>query len=195
MHRIDRLDAEILTRLSVNARTGIAELATELGVSRTTVQLRLRRLEEEGVLVGFRPIIDLAAVGMPIQAMVTLEIDQRVMASIVRGLQRLPEVLEVRIQAGREDLQVHVAIPSLEDLQELTAAIVQIDGVRKTTSTFTVSTPIQHRIEPLLRKITQDAGWGRSTPAPTATRPHPVRSGQGLGEDERGGRTRGTPSP
>jgi DNA-binding Lrp family transcriptional regulator len=163
---IDQLDVEILARLSVNARVGIAELAAELGVSRTTVQLRIRRLEDEGVLLGFDPIIDLAAIGMPVQALVTLEIDQRLMGSIVRGLQRLPEVLEVRIQAGREDLMVHVAIPSLEGHQELTAAIVQIEGVRKTTSTFTVSTPIRHRVEPLLRKLTKDTGWGRSTPGP-----------------------------
>ena len=166
MATIDQLDVEILTRLAANARVGIAELATTLGVSRNTVQLRLRRLEEVGVLIGFQPIIDLAAIGMPIQATVTLEIDQRLMTPIIRGLQRLPEVLEVRIQAGREDLMVHVAIPSLEGLQALTAAVVEIDGVRKTTSTFTVATPIPHRIEPLLRKVTKDAGWGRSTPAP-----------------------------
>ena len=166
---IDRLDVEILARLTSNARVGIAELATELGVSRTTVQLRIRRLEEEGILRGFQPVIDLAAVGMPVQALVTLEIDQRVMSPIIRGLQLLPEVLEVRIQAGREDLLVHVAIGSLEELQKLTAAIVEIDGVRKTTSTFTVATPIPFRVEPLLRQLTKDAGWGRSTPAPHST--------------------------
>lgn len=166
MPTIDRLDVEILTRLTTNARAGIAELAANLGVSRTTIQLRLRRLEEEGILVGFQPVINLAAIGMRVQALVTLEIDQRTMSTIVGGLQSLPEVLEVRIQAGREDLLVHVAIGSLEGLQALTAAIVQIDGVRKTTSTFTVSTPIPYRVEPLLRKLTKDAGWGRSTPAP-----------------------------
>lgn len=162
---IDRLDVQILGRLTVNARAGVAELASALGVSRATVQQRIRRLEDEEILVGFQPIINLAAVGMPVQAMVTLEIDQRLMASIVRGLQALPEVLEVRIQAGREDLLVHVAIESLEELQRLTAAIVDLDGVRKTTSTFTVSTPVPRRVQPLLDKITKDAGWGRSTPA------------------------------
>ena len=166
MPTIDRLDVEILVRLSENARIGVAELASALGVSRATVQQRLRRLEDDGILLGFRPVIDLAAVGMPIQAVVTLEIDQRLMAPILRGLQALPEILEVRIQAGREDLVVHVALGSLEALQQLTAAVVQIDGVRKTTSTFTVSTPVPHRVEPLLRKITAEAGWGRSTPAP-----------------------------
>lgn len=166
MATIDRLDVEILVRLSANARVGIAELAADLGVSRTTVQLRLRRLEDDGILVGFKPIIDLTRIGAPVQALVTLEIDQRAMSAIVRGLQRLPEVLEVRIQAGREDLLLHVAIASLEELQTLTAAIVAIEGVRKTTSTFTVATPIPHRVEPLLRKVTMGAGWGRSTPTP-----------------------------
>lgn len=166
MSTLDQLDVEVLGKLTENARTGVAELAAELGVSRNTVQLRLRRLESEKILLGFQPIIDLSTVGMPVQALVTLDIDQRVMGPIVRGLQSLPEVLEVRIQAGREDLLVHVAIGSLEDLQALTAAIVEIEGVRKTTSTFTVATPIPYRVQPLLNQITKGTGWGRSTPAP-----------------------------
>jgi DNA-binding Lrp family transcriptional regulator len=167
MGTIDRLDVEILAKLTANARAGIAELASELGVSRATVHLRIRRLEEDGILIGFLPLIDLSALGLAVQALVSLEIDQREMGPIVRGLQSLPEVLEVRIQAGREDLLVHVAIPTLEALQRLTAAIVEISGVRKTTSTFTVSTPIPYRVQPLLNEITKDAGWGRSTPAPS----------------------------
>jgi DNA-binding Lrp family transcriptional regulator len=166
MATIDRLDVELLSRLTENARVGVAELATALGVSRTTVQHRLRRLEEERILVGFQPIIDLTVIGLPVQALVSLEIDQRVMPAIIDGLRGLPEVLEVRIQAGREDLLVHVAIASLEELQRLTASIVELTGVRKTTSTFTVSTPIPYRVLPLLVEVTRHAGWGRSTPAP-----------------------------
>ena len=52
MATIDELDVEILARLTENARVGVAELAAELGVSRTTVNLRLKRLEEDGVLLG-----------------------------------------------------------------------------------------------------------------------------------------------
>jgi DNA-binding Lrp family transcriptional regulator len=168
---IDRLDVEILGRLEDAARAGVAEIAAALGVSRATVQQRLRRLHEEGVLRGYQPNIDLDAVGLTVHALVSLEIDQRVMGRIVRGLAALPEVLEVRIQAGREDLLVSVAIESLEALQSLTAAIVGIDGVRKTTSTFTVATPVPYRSQPLLEKVTATAGWGRSTPAPQPTRP------------------------
>jgi hypothetical protein len=103
-----------------------------------------------------------------VRALVSLEIDQRLMPSIVRGLQALPTVLEVRIQAGRGDLLVQVAIGSLEEHQKLTAAIVAIDGVRKTTSTFTVSTPVPYRVQPLLNEVARGTGWGRSTPAPPA---------------------------
>ncbi|MCW2840042.1 MAG: Lrp/AsnC family transcriptional regulator [Aeromicrobium sp.] len=166
MNSIDRLDAEILDRLTANARAGIAELASELGVSRATIQTRIRRLEETGVLLGFRPIIDLSAVGMPVQALISLELDQRKMPEVVKGLEKLPEVLEIKIQAGREDLLVYVAISSLEALQILTASIVDIEGVRKTTSTFSVATPVPYRVQPLLDHITAGSGWGRSTPAP-----------------------------
>ena len=57
-------------------------------------------------------------------------------------------------------------VASLEELQRLTASIVELAGVRKTTSTFTVSTPIPYRVLPLLKDVTRHAGWGRSTPAP-----------------------------
>lgn len=118
------------------------------------------------VLLGYQPIIDLSSVGLVVPALVSLDIDQRVMSHIVDGLKALPEVLEVRIQTGREDLLVSVAMESLEALQVLTASIVAIEGVRKITSTFTVSTPVAHRTQPLLERLTAQAGWGRSTPAP-----------------------------
>jgi DNA-binding Lrp family transcriptional regulator len=102
---------------------------------------------------------------LPVQALISIELDQRLLADIIEGLEKIPEVLEVKIQAGREDLLVHVAISSLEALQVLTSAIVDIDGVRKTTSTFSVATPIPFRVQPLLEHVTSDAGWGRATPA------------------------------
>lgn len=164
MSTIDRLDAEIIRLLTADARAGVAEMAETLSVSRNTVQLRMNRLFDTGVL-SFRPIIDFAAVGLPLQALVSIELDQRLLDGIVRRLADLPEVVEVRIQAGREDILVPVAIASLAALQELTASIVAIEGVRKTTSTFHVSTPVPFRVQPLLQKLTEDAGWGRSTPA------------------------------
>lgn len=166
---VDRLDAMILGRLDRNGRMGIAQLATELGVSRNTVQARLRRLEESGVLRGFRPDVDLNRMGIPVQAWVSLEIDQRMLDGIARRLYDIPEVLEARTQAGRDDLVALVATPTVSDLQRIATDLLKIDGVRHTNTTLIINTVVPYRVRPLLDRYTSDSGWGRSTPPPRTT--------------------------
>lgn len=165
MISIDRLDSDILGKLTENARIGIAELASALGVARNTVQSRIRRLEESRVLVGFTPRIDLEAVGASVQAFIALELNQRKMSQVVEALIQFPHILEINTQLGREDLLIRVATPTHAVLQELTAHIIDIDGVRRTQSTLITSTPLPYRTQPLLDRLTVESGFGRSTPA------------------------------
>lgn len=164
MPRLDRLDAEIIGRLTRNARAGVVELASALGVARNTVQARLKRLEETGVLRGFRPDVDLEAIGVSVQAFVDVELDQRRMAYVVKAISEIPEVLEIITQAGREDLRVRVGAVTHAELQEVVVRIIDTDGVRHTTSTLAISTPLPYRVQPLLDKLTRRSGYGRSTP-------------------------------
>jgi DNA-binding Lrp family transcriptional regulator len=163
--RLDRLDAEIIGRLTRNARAGVVELAAALGVARNTVQARLKRLEDSGVVRGFRPDVDLEAIGVPVQAFVDVELDQRRMAYVVKEIAQIPEVLEIITQAGREDLRVRVGAVTHAELQEVVVRIIDTDGVRHTTSTLAISTPLPYRVQPLLDKLTRESGYGRSTPA------------------------------
>lgn len=167
MSSIDRLDSELLKRLHANARAGVAELAGQLGISRNTVLARLQRLEKAGILKGFTPVIDLDAAGLPVQAFVGLELDQRQMAQVIERLSEIPQVLEVTTQAGREDLLVKVAAATLADLQHAVARMIEISGVRHSNTTLSVSTPLPFRVQPLLDHLTSEAGWGRSTALPT----------------------------
>lgn len=162
---IDRLDADIIGRLAGNARIGIAELAGQLGVARNTVQSRLRRLEESGVLHGFRPVVDLEAVGVVAQAFVSIELEQRRLGEVVDALGLLPQVLEITTQAGREDLLVRVAAPSHAELQHVITQMIDTPGVRRTVTTMAVSTPLPYRTQPLLELLTRETGFGRATPA------------------------------
>lgn len=166
MISIDRLDSEIIGRLASHARPGIAELAGALGVARNTVQSRLRRLEESGVLAGLQPLIDLESVGVAVQAFVALELDQRRLARVVEDLTEIAHVLEINTQAGRDDLLVRVAAPTHRDLQEAVTRMIEVEGVRHTVTTMIVSTPLPLRTQPLLEHLTAEAGFGRSTPAP-----------------------------
>ena len=164
MLSIDRLDVELLEMLATDARAGVVELATTLGISRNTVQARLRRLEEGGLLTGYRPELKLGQAGVSMEAFIGLEVQQDKLASIVDSLIAKPQVLEIHATTGREDLLVRVATETQADLQQLIESVVGIAGVVHSTTTLALTTPLPYRAVPLLKYITRDAGWGRSTP-------------------------------
>jgi DNA-binding Lrp family transcriptional regulator len=166
MLSMDRLDFEILRKLTDDARTGVVELSSALGVSRNTVQSRVRRLEESGLLTGYQPSVDLAQAGLAVQAFVALEINQVGMSSVVDGLAQISQVLEVHATTGREDLLVRVATGTQAELQELVVRILAIPGVAHSSTTLALTTPLPYRVIPLLDEATRDTGWGRSTPRP-----------------------------
>jgi len=164
MLSIDRLDVELLEMLAGDARAGVVELASRLGISRNTVQARLRCLEEGGLLTGYRPELKLGQAGVSMEAFIGLEVQQGRLASIVNALTAMPQVLEIHATTGREDLLVRVATETQADLQQLIETIVGIAGVVHSTTTLALTTPLPYRAVPLLKHITRDAGWGRSTP-------------------------------
>jgi DNA-binding Lrp family transcriptional regulator len=164
MLSIDRLDVELLELLAADARAGVVDLASRLGISRNTVQARLRRLEAGGLLTGYRPELKLAQAGVSVEAFIGLEVQQGRLASIVDALMAMPQVLEIHATTGREDLLVRVATETQADLQQLIEGIVGTAGVVHSTTTLALTTPLPYRAVPLLRHITRDAGWGRSTP-------------------------------
>lgn len=164
---IDRLDVKLLEMLARDARMGVVELASTLGISRNTVQSRLRRLEQGGLLVGYRPEIDLAQAGIATQAFIGLEVQQGRLSSIVDALAEIPQVLEIHATTGREDLLVRVASQTQAALQQLIEQIVAVPGVVHSTTTLALTTPLPYRVVPLLKDMARDAGWGRSTPTTT----------------------------
>ncbi|MGB3773504.1 MAG: Lrp/AsnC family transcriptional regulator [Rhodococcus sp. (in: high G+C Gram-positive bacteria)] len=164
MLNIDRLDIELLGALSRNARMGIMELASTLGVARNTVQARLSRMIEEHYLAGFRPDIDLAEVGIAVQAFMALELQQGRLRSVVDALTSMPEVLEIHATTGREDLLVRVATTTQAELQDLIQKVVSVQGVSHSSTTLALTTPLHYRIQPLLEHLGRQRGWGRSTP-------------------------------
>lgn len=166
MLNIDRLDSELIALLERDARMSIGELAEKLGVSRNTVQARLRRLTESRLLQGFSPRLDLVEVGINVEAFAALTLDQGMLDIIVQQLAELPEVIEVHATTGRDDLLVRVGAVSHADLQQLIQQIVALPGVSHSNTTLALTTPLSYRVSPLLGKATKNAGWGRSTALP-----------------------------
>ena len=166
MLSIDRLDVELLGVLSRNARAGVVELASTLGVTRNTVQARLARMVTDQILAGFRPDLDLTRVGIAVEAFMALALEQGQLRSVVERLTAMPEVLEVHATTGREDLLVRVATATQADLQVLIQEVVATHGVSHSNTFLALTTPLRYRVQPLLEHLGHRQGWGRSTPSP-----------------------------
>ncbi|EGD54815.1 Lrp/AsnC family transcriptional regulator [Gordonia neofelifaecis] len=163
MLSIDELDVELLKLLERDARQGVASLSTTLGISRNTVQSRIRRLEEGGLIAGYRPQVDLAKAGLVVQAFLALETEQGSLTTIAEAVTRIPQVIEVHTVTGREDLLVRVATATQPELLELIEGIVSFAGVIHSTTWLTLTAPLPHRTAPALAEMAKGTGWGRST--------------------------------
>ena len=149
---LDELDARILELLDAEPRVGVLEASRRLGVARGTVQARLDRLQRSGVVSGFGPQLDPAAMGYPVTAFCSLEIRQgRGHAVVAEHLARIPEVLEAHTITGSGDLLIRVVARSNADLQRVIDLVVDDANVVRTSTIIALDTQIPHRTLPLLR--------------------------------------------
>jgi DNA-binding Lrp family transcriptional regulator len=162
MSSLDRLDAQLLAALGEDPRTGVVELAERLGTSRNTVQARLTRLRDSGVLRGFRVEVDHDLVGVPVSALVSIDLSQGALGEALPALVDMPHVLEVLTCTGEADLVVRVAARSNAELQDLIQEVLLVPGVVRTTTQIVLTTPVPWRVQPLLDHLTAGAGRGRA---------------------------------
>ncbi len=149
---IDELDARLLLLLTDEPRLGVLECSRRLGVARGTVQARLDRLERRGVLAGFPPAIDLAAMGYGLTAFAVLEIAQGRRGEVASLLMAIDEVCEVHATTGQGDLLVRMVARDNDDLQRVIDRVVDVEWVRRTSTTIALSTPVPLRVRPLLER-------------------------------------------
>ncbi|MDH2428793.1 Lrp/AsnC family transcriptional regulator [Sphaerisporangium sp. TRM90804] len=148
---IDELDIRLISLLAAEPRVGILEASRRLGVARGTVQARLDRLVQTGIVTGFGPDVDPAALGYAVTAFVTLQIRQVSGHDPVAGLlAAIPEVLEVHTITGGGDMLCRVVARSNADLQRVIDLIVEVEGVVRTSSVIALDTPVAYRVLPLV---------------------------------------------
>ncbi len=130
------------------------EASRRLGVARGTVQARLDRLQARGVVTGYGPDIDPAALGHGVSAFVTLEIRQAGGHDPVADrLAGIPEVLQVHTITGTGDMLCRVVARTNADLQRVIDAIVGVAGVVRASTVIALATPVPYRVLPLVRAV------------------------------------------
>jgi DNA-binding Lrp family transcriptional regulator len=149
---IDALDARLLREFAAAPRVGVLELSRRLGVARATVQSRLDRLVERGVIDDFAPRLSTEALGYDVTAFATLEISQGRGAEVLDHLRRIPEVLEVHTITGPGDLLCRVVARSNTDLQHVIDSVVAHAAIERTSTSIAMSNPIGFRVLPLVSR-------------------------------------------
>jgi DNA-binding Lrp family transcriptional regulator len=117
---IDAVDRRILTALHADARMSNSALADLVGIAASTCHGRVRRLQELGVIRGFYADIDPAAIGLTLQAMISVSLQSSArgkIRSFIQHIRTRPQVMDVYFLAGADDFILHVAARDTADLR------------------------------------------------------------------------------
>jgi Lrp/AsnC family leucine-responsive transcriptional regulator len=139
---LDETGKKLLSALQENARLSFAELGRRIGLSPAATAERLRRLEEAGVVKGYRVEIDREALGLPILAIVRLSCDGAMYRPFLKAVQSLESVVECHHVAGGDAFILKVAAASVEQLERLVEKLLNF-GVPTTSIVF--SSPVVDR--------------------------------------------------
>ncbi|HET6967304.1 MAG TPA: Lrp/AsnC family transcriptional regulator [Ornithinibacter sp.] len=148
---VDDLDARLIALFTDDPHVGVLGASRSLGVARGTVQARLDRLQERGVVKSFAPQVDPGALGYPVTAFCTLEIRQRQgHAPVVAHLSAIPEVLEIHSITGVGDLVVRIVARDNADLGRVIDEIIDDTHVLRANTAICLVTHLDHRTGPLV---------------------------------------------
>ncbi len=138
-------DEELIALLRVNAREPVAALARKLGLSRTTVQDRLRRLEESGTIAGYAVRLGGEKAWDGIRAFITIAIEPRKQVEAAKLIMRYPQVESLHTVSGKYDLVAHVKAANSEAMDKLIDELSAAPGVTRVETAVILSTKLDRR--------------------------------------------------
>lgn len=151
--KLDQIDLKILTHLQSNARITNAELAERVGLSPTPCLRRLRRLEREGIIKGYRTDVDRDVLGLPVTVIILVKLDKEDEASLrafEQGIINRAEVMECHLVTGKFDYFIRVVLPTLTAYETfLSETLLRTDNVASIESSFTLREVTRKSILPM----------------------------------------------
>ncbi len=139
---LDRTDWRLLAELQRDGRSTYAELARAVAMSPSAVAERVRRLEEAGVIAGYRAAIDPERVGLTVMAFVRLRYPTGNYRPFHALLDSTPEIVEAHHVTGEDCFVLKVLARSMRHLEEVTG---RISGLGSVTTSVVYSSPMPGR--------------------------------------------------
>jgi Lrp/AsnC family leucine-responsive transcriptional regulator len=141
---MDDIDRSILTTLEQHGRISNDELATRVGLSPSPCLRRVRRLEQTGVIRGYRALVDPAAVGRSLRVFAGVRLLRHARADVAafeRAVTQLPEVVHAHHVTGNYDYLLQIEVADLSAYEDFHAnRMATLPGVAAVTSYVTMKT-------------------------------------------------------
>jgi Lrp/AsnC family leucine-responsive transcriptional regulator len=143
---VDDIDTQLLSLLMADARSSYADLARAVGLSAPSVHDRVRRLERSGALRGYAAVVDPAALGLGVTALVGIlqreGVEQDDLAEALAGIDEIEDCWFV---AGEEAFVVKVRVADVDALEHTLGVLRRTPGVARTRTTVVLSTRFEGR--------------------------------------------------
>lgn len=145
--KLDRYDKQILQALQNNGRLSNQELADQIGLSPSPCLRRVRRLEEAGLIAGYRALLNARALELNLMAFIHISMDRHTperFSNFEHHVASYPEVLECHLITGQEaDYVLKVVVADMDAFQSLLLErITRIEGVTGVHSSFIMKSPV-----------------------------------------------------
>lgn len=141
---LDAIDCRIVTELQANARLSNVDLAEKVGLSPSPCLRRVRRLEEDGYIDGYRASLRRGRVGLGFSVFLSVKIDGHANEHALgfeRTVVAMPEVVACHLVSGDADYFLEVVVPELEDYQRfLVGKLLNLPIVREVRSNIAIQT-------------------------------------------------------
>lgn len=137
---MDQLDRNILAALRKNARQPVSTIAAALDVARPTVQHRITRMENAGVITGYTVTVGPGAGAAAVRAIMSIAVAGGVARDVVRDLQSRPSVVAVHSTNGKWDMVAELQSESLEDFDRELNSIRALPWISASETNLLLST-------------------------------------------------------
>jgi DNA-binding Lrp family transcriptional regulator len=161
MTTFDSIDKRILIALDDDARLSTVLLAQKAQLARGTVHTRLDRMSQPGALRPHSTRVPLPALGYPLRATVTVEVDQAGFDAAIQALSRIRQVVECVGISGRDDLMCHIVARDADDIYLISQEIQRCPGVSRTATSLVLREFIEYRTAQLIDEESSPTGADR----------------------------------
>ena len=146
---LDDLDVAILRRLNQDARKSFRDIARDLEVSISTVSNRVKRLESEGIILGYAPLLDEKKLGYDVLAVIGIRISKGKLLEVQRKIAREDKVIDVYDVTGEYDSVVIARLRNTKELDAFIKRLVAMDNVERTYTQVVLNVVKQEKRAPV----------------------------------------------